>query len=418
MNAAGQRQPFPGNLIPKSMQDPVAVNIQSLFPAPNQAGTGKYHQNNYFDGALYPNDAQKFDIRLDDYLSNKHQLFGRYSFAQMDLASPDHYHNGADPLYRISNTRGQNVILADNYTLNSSTVLQGRYSFTRHAEIQPIAPQAENFDLVKLGFPPSLASQSLLRQIPMMSISGMYGVGSKLPSTNFVFISQNHNASVSVDTIQGRHSLKMGFEYRKSFVNMGQPQAPSGQYQFDTTATSSKTYAGDGYGYASFLLGMGTPTSTTQSFSLDGSVAEASSYYGTYFQDAIRLTRNLTMNVGIRWEIFGGGTERYGRQETFDPTARYTLDGVQLVGGEVFPKGNSNPFQTNYHNFGPRLGVAYRAASRTVLHSGFGIFYGPSPQSVAIAATNSDSFSSRTRWNAVTTDAFGNTVMLNPLKSA
>lgn len=415
VSGTGQRLPFPGNRIPTPMLNPVAVNMQKLIPPPNQPGIGKYGQNNYFDGSLAPNDSDKFDVRLDDYLTSKQQMFGRYSYSKVTLATPDHYGNGADPQYRISATRGQNALLAYNYALNPSTVVQVHYSFTRHAEDQPVPPQAQDFDLVKVGFPASLAAQALVKDIPMLTISGMYGVGSKLPSTAFKFISQNHDAIVSVDKVHGRHHLKFGFEYKKSFVNMGQPAAPTGNYQFDTTATSSTTYAGNGFGYASFLLGMGTPTSTASSFTLDPFFATASPYYGAYFEDSIRLSRNLTIDAGVRWEVFGGSTERYGREEVFDPNAGYTLNGVQMRGGEVF-QASGSLFKTNWHDIGPRLGVAYQIGLHTVLHGGAGIFFGPSPQSVG-QATNGDSFTSATRWNAVTLDAFGNTVMLNPLNN-
>ena len=99
VSGTGARQPFPGNVIPPSSLNPVALNMQKLIPSPNQAGVGKYFQNNYFDGSLFPNDAKKFDLRLDDYLSSKQQIYGRYSFAQMETGKADHYHNGADPQY-------------------------------------------------------------------------------------------------------------------------------------------------------------------------------------------------------------------------------------------------------------------------------------------------------------------------------
>jgi hypothetical protein len=417
LDAAGQRQPFPNNMIPRSLRNPVAVNIQELIPPPNQPGTGRYHQNNYFDGSTYPNDAQKFDVRLDHYFSSKHQMFGRYSFARMVTGNADHYHNGADPVFYFSITRGQNVVLADNYTLSPTTLLQLRYSFTRHAENQPVTGAARDFDMTKLGLPASLAQQSVLPTIPRMEIAGLYGVGSRPFATGFKFISQNHDVIVSLDKVHGRHKWKTGFEYRKSFVNMGQPVAPSGWYQFDTTATSSRTFAGNGYGYASFILGTGTPTSTANSFTIDPFIAHASPYYGSYLQDNIQVTQNLTVDVGVRWEIFGGRTERYDRQTYFDPDILHTVNGVELRGGLLFPKNNSSPFETGFRNAGPRVGVAYRVRNRGVIHAGFGIFFGPTQKGVAIAASNSDSFSSRTAWQAVRMDAFGNTVMLNPLNN-
>ena len=77
LNVAGDRQPYPGNIVPRNLHDPVALNVQKLFPAANQPGTGLYHANNFFQAATFPNDAHKFNTRLDSYIGTRHQLFGR-----------------------------------------------------------------------------------------------------------------------------------------------------------------------------------------------------------------------------------------------------------------------------------------------------------------------------------------------------
>ena len=417
VNARGDRQPFPGNIVPKGLHDPVALNAQRLFPAPTQPGVGAYHSNNYFNASTFPNDSHKADGRLDAYIGSRHQVFGRYSFGRMVTGVPDFYGNGADPAWYTSITHGQNVLAADNFTINPTTLLQVRASFTRHAELQPVSPLVTDYNMVKLGFPESLARQAVLATIPKMNIGGMAGVGSRVSSTGFKFISHNYDAIVSLDKIIGRHRMKIGFEYQKHFINMGQPVAPSGQYNFDTTATSSKTRAGNGYAYAAFLVGMGQENTPANAFTIDPFVAQSNPYYGLYFQDNFRLTTKLTLDFGVRWEVFGGRTERYDRHTYFDPNLANTVAGVAMKGGLVFPKDNQSTFDTNLRDIGPRLGVAYRLTERTVLHTGGGIFFGPSAQAVANAGTNTDGFASRTRWNAVTTDSFGNTVMLNPLRN-
>ncbi len=416
VNAAGLRQPFPGNVIPTSMHDPVALNIQKLIPDANQPGVGAYHSNNYFKAATFPNDSHKFNTRLDSYIGARHQVFGRYSFARMVTGIPDFYGNGADPNWYSSITHGQNVLLAHNFSMNPTTLLQLRASFTRHAEDQPpLAQVVQDNNMAKLGFPESLASQAVLQTIPRMNISGMTGVGSRTFSTGFKFITYNYDAIVSLDKVYGRHRMKMGFEYQKHFVNMGQPVAPSGQYNFDTTATSSRTRAGDGYGYAGFLLGMGQENTPTNSFTIDPFVAQSNPYYGLYFQDNVRLTSRLTIDFGLRWEVFVGRTERFDRQTYFDPDFAQTINGVSMRGALRFVEPGKSPFKTNMADLAPRFGVAYRITDRTVFHAGGGIFFGPSIQAVAIAGTNADGFSSRTRWNATELDEWGNTVMLNPL---
>jgi hypothetical protein len=418
VSADGHRQPFPGNIIPPGMLNPVALAMDKLIPAPNQPGTGPYLANNYFDGSLIPNDAEKFDIRLDSVVSSKHQLFGRYSFARFTTGTADHYHNAADPLYYFSLTRGQNVLIADNYTPGANTVLQFRYSFTRHAEAEPVLGAAKNFDLTSVGFPASLTEHQVARDIPYMNIAGMYGVGSYPWATAFKYISMNHDVSVAADSVKGRHDLKFGFDYRKSFLNQQNLTSPSGYYVFDNTATSSSTFAGNGQGFASYMLGMGSPFESQPAWTIDPLAAQSSPYYGSYFTDDVRISSKLTVNLGLRWEIFGGRTDRFNQLEYFDSTVKYTVNGVSMTGGEVFVgKGHRSPFTTNLRDFGPRFGFAYQPASHAVIHGGFGIFHGPSLHSVGSSLENSDGFGATTSWVAIRYDQFGNSVMLNPLNN-
>lgn len=413
IDESGNRVPFQSNSIPTNLQSQVAQNIQKLIPEPNVQGVGPYHSNNYFDAGSAPNNYDKFDIRPDYYISNKQLFFGRYSYMKAVYGNPDHFHNGADPGYYTDFTLGQNALLAYNYTVNPNTLVQIRYSFARHAESQPAKPGLPS--LTDLGFPVALATESSVKALPQIGISGQSGVGSGIYSTGFKFISMYHDASVMMDSIHGRHDVKAGFEWRKDLENMGQPIAPNGTYGFDTTATSSTTYGNDGYSYASFLLGMGNPSEAGYSFTQDPFVAEAAPYYSAFGEDTYRVTSKLSVIAGLRWEVIGGRTERFNRLEYFDPTAMTQLSGVSLQGGEVFVKNHGSPFTANLKDFGPRLGINYRLGPRLVANAGGGIFYGPGARGIGLSATDSDSYSSQTVWNATTFDQYGNSQMLNPL---
>ncbi len=201
-------------------------------------------------------------------------------------------------------------------------------------------------------------------------------------------------------------------------MNEGQPVSPSGWYQFDNTATSSTTFAGDGNDFASFLLGMGeAPGFEFDNFTKDIFGAEANPYYSAWIEDNYHLSSKLTVNLGLRWDIFGGRTERYNRLEYFDPSVQYTVGGVPLQGGEQFVKNGGSSFATNLTNFGPRVGFAYQPASKLVIRGGFGIFYGPSTQMVANSALNSDGFFAASTWVPTAYNANGNTVMVNSLSN-
>lgn len=414
----GARQPFAGNVIPAGNRNPVALKYAQQFPLPNQAGTGTYHINNYFGSGLDPNDAQKFDIRLDYYHSDKQRLFGRFSFGRLKFGNADLYgaSNIYNPHYYQNITNARNLLVADDITLSPTTILELRYSFTRHYENQTGDPRQIGFDMTSLGFPSSLAAEQVYNDIPLVTFGNFTtGLGSNAWTT-FKFATMSHDLIAALSTTKGKHDLNFGFEFQKQFMNEGQPIAPSGWYQFDDSATSSTTFAADGNDFASFLLGMGeAPGFEFYNFTKDIFGAEANPYYSAWIQDNYHLSSKLTVNLGLRWDIFGGRTERYNRLEYFDPSVQYTVAGVPLTGGEQFVKNGDSSFTTNLTNFGPRIGFAYQPKSKLVIRGGFGIFYGPSTQMVANSALNSDGFFAATTWVPTAYNANGNTVMVNSL---
>ncbi len=418
--ADGTRQPFAGNIIPKANLNPIALFFASKFPLPNKAGDGPpYHTNNYAASGLDPNNAHKFDIRMDYTPSEKQRIFGRFSYDRIFFSNANFYGNEYDPLYYQNITNGRNVLLADDYTLSPTSVLQLRYSFTRHFENQTGDPRQNGFDITSVGFPAALEKEVLYHQIPAMTFGTTAPIGGTTNYDTFIYASENSDVSATYTKTFGKHSIDLGFEYQKKFMNVGQPPAPAGTYSFDDTATSSTTFAADGSDFASFLLGMGSaPGGESGNFTKDVFAAEANPYYAAFVQDNYHLTPTFTVNLGLRWDIFGGRTERFNRLEYFDPNIQYTVGGVGLKGGEQFATGgNRSPFATNLKDFGPRVSFAWQTQPNFVVRGGGGIYYGPSAQMVANPALNSDGFGTVTNWNATTYNADGNTVLLNSLSN-
>jgi Carboxypeptidase regulatory-like domain/TonB dependent receptor len=421
--ANGTRQAFPDNKIPMADQNATALAYTAEFPQPNQPEVGEYHLNNYFASGLQPNNAQKFDIRMDFNQSAKQHIFGRFSFDRNKFGNVDLYgaSNIYDPNYYQNVTNGRNVLLADDWTFSPKTLLQLRVSYTRHYEDQTGDPRQIGFDMTSLGFPASLAGQQVYKDIPLIDFEDFTtNLGSNWYTT-FLFASMVWDTSATLTTTKGRHTLSAGFDFQKQLMNEGQPVAPSGVYEFDNTATSSTTFAGDGSDFASFLLGMGScPGCEYDNFTKDIFGAQADPYYAAFLQDDYRIVHNLTLNLGLRWDIFGGRTERYNRQEYWDPSISYTLDGLPFTGGEQFPGVDGHPrspFATNMTDFAPRLGFAWQPVTPLVVRGGFGMAYGPSTQMVGNNALNTDGFYAATAWNATTYNADGNTVMLNSLSN-
>lgn len=423
----GFRQPFANNIIINP--NPIALEFLSHFPKCNVGANCDSATtdvvNNFYAPGVDPRQEHRFDVRIDWNKSDRHRIFGRFSFDRLFFSGFNAFNNMWDLNYAQNVTNGRNILLADDLTLNSSTVLQLRYSFTRHHENQGGDPRQNGFDITQLGFPPSLAAQQAYKTLPYVNFNDVGGgIGGTANWNTFQFASQNSDFNVTLTKTWGKHVFSTGFEYMRRYLNVGQPPASSGAYVFDTSATNlcnsnaactalidSGADLG-GSDFASFLIGMGTvPGSESYNWTRDIFAAETNPYYAAFFEDTYHPAKNLTITAGLRWDIFGGRTERHNRLEYFEPKATNTADGVAYTGAEVYVNGDSrSPFSTNLKDFGPRFGFAWQPVQRLVVRGGAGFYYGPSTHNVGNPALNSDGFASVTNWDATCYDDNGNTV--------
>ncbi len=419
-NPDGTRQPFANNII--ANPNPIALKFLSEMPKCNvnpstcdSDPTGAV--NNLYLPGLDPTKAQRFDVRIDWAKSEKQRIFGRFSFDRLFTSTYNAFHNMWDLNYAQNITNGRNFLLADDLTLGPTTVLQLRYSFTRHFENQGGDPRQVGFDITTLGFPSSLAQQEVYKLLPFVIFNDVGGgVGGTADYNTFRFASENNDGSASVTKLLGKHEISAGFEYMKRLLNVGQPPAASGSYAFDISATDQTvSSAVGGSDFASFLVGMGTPPGTESNsypnFTKDLFAAEASPYYAAFVEDTYRPSKNFSLTAGLRWDIFGGKTERHNRLEYFNPAAASSVSGVSYTGAEIYVNsGNRSPFTTNLKDFGPRLGFSWQPVNRLVVRGGGGIYFGPSPHAVGGVSLDSDGFSAYTTWNATAWNEDPNTI--------
>jgi Carboxypeptidase regulatory-like domain len=445
---AGTRQPVANNTI--TSPSPTATMFLSEMPKCNRSNVNGVACDsisddltpNFFLPGLDPTTAQKFDIRIDWNQSERQRIFGRFSFDRLFTSTFNSFGNMWDLNYAQNVTNGRNILVGDDLTFGSSTVLELRYSFTRHYENQGGDPRQNGYDITQLGFPSSLAAEEVYKLLPFVIFNDNgSGVGGTADYNTFVYASENSDASATLTKTFGRHTISTGFEYMKRFLNVGQPPAPSGSYLFDISATDQTVNtAVGGSDFASFLFAQGTVPGTESSdypnFTKDLFAAEASPYYAAFIEDTWRPSKSFTITAGLRWDIFGGRTERHNRLEYFNPTISASANGVDYTGAEIYVDGsNRSPFTTNLKDFGPRVGFSWQPTKHVVFHGGAGIYYGPSPQMVGSASLNSDGYSTSTTWNATQWNndpntinydcnydqslcgLQGNTVILNPLNN-
>jgi hypothetical protein len=418
------RQPFSGNVIPSP--NPIALTFlanmpKCNFPDPTTCEQATADVQNFGLPGLDPFKAHRFDVRLDWNKSDKQRIFTRFSYDHLFFTQADVFPApGWDPNYAQNLTNGRNALVADDLTLNSSTVLNLRYSFTRHHEAQQGQPSYAGVNIASLGFPASLAAQQVIKQLPIIgfydatSSSGLEGVGGTANYNLFFYASENSDANATLTKIKGKHEISFGFEWMKRYLNVGQPPSPAGFYAFDFTATDQQTSPSasgpsggspvGGSDYASALIGMastpGNEENINPNFTKDVFVAESNPYYAAFVEDTFHASKALTITAGVRWDIFAGRNERLNRLEYFDPNATGSLNNVSFTGAEVYANGSHrSPFTTNMHDFGPRLGFAWQPIQHFVVRGGAGIYFGPTLHNVASAGNDTDGFSSQTPWN-------------------
>lgn len=395
-NGRFSRQPLPGNIIPASRLDPVAMNFLKYWPEPNQPGTADFRQN-YFRTRDIDRRNRTLTSRVDHNFSQRNRLFFRWNNSQHDnvtdtlpgLASGD-----------ILDRTGWGTVLDDVIVFSPQFLLNLRYgiSYQQNNTVR----RSQGINLAQFGFAPALINEIMTKNSPQgiafpeivvdgSAYTNLGANGGSIPSTNY------HTAQATATRIQGSHSVRFGTEYRlqrESNYNFGNvaPRLEFAQAWTRGPLDNSPT-APIGQGLASMLLGVptGGRINTNSSF------AQQSAYTSFFVQDDWRMTPRLTVNIGLRYEYESPTTERFNRTiRGFDfatpspvsaaalanyarnpipevPAAQFrTLGGLQFAGVGGQPRGL---WTGDRNNFAPRVGIAYQVDAKTAVRAGYGIFF-------------------------------------------
>jgi hypothetical protein len=378
------RQPLAGNIIPPNLINKIGQALINEYPLPNLPGTAGGF-NNY---VVSPNSQQdkyhSISSRVDHQVNDKnrltmmgfsnvrHQLFPTYGW-ENPAASPGYLH--------FRNNHGGSVDWTD--TLSANTVLDVKYGFIFHPF--QVGLYGDNYDIGKLGFSPQFISQAPHLNFPGLNISGGYSgtignAGTGTPATSQYTTTLDHSLSGTVNKTIGKHSLKIGAELFVMKANNNTPASSINPFSFSAGFTQQNAQTGSataGNPFASLLLGW--PSGGGVSYTIASAFQQI--YSGIFVQDDWRVTPNLTLNLGLRWEYESPMSERYDRQNAgFDVNATNPLQsqvtGLTLKGGLLFTDaGHRLPFAKDLNNWGPRIGASYRLGKNTVLRGGFGTNY-------------------------------------------
>lgn len=353
------RDPFPNNVIPANRLDPAAVKILQFYPLPNGAGLA----NNYVLASGGSSNADQGDIRLDHNLGGAVKLMGRYSLNNSIATPSPVFLTEGNPANYPSRGRQQNAVISYLHTISPTLINEARIGFNRIYSNSTAPTFGKNFpqQLGVPNVPPDV--------FPRVNITGFSSIGNNrsfpvlLRTTGFQVLD-------NLTLIKGRHYLKFGLDFRRSFMNNYNPTNASGEFSFgpNQTATTVNNNLTGGQAFASFLLGQGS------GFQLLPGLSSYLSFpsYDFYAQDDFKISPRLTLNLGVRYEPSFHYTEKYNRISSFNPQQR-TLD---LAGVNGAPR---HFYKNDWNNFGPRIGLAYNLMAKTVVRLGYGIYFASAP---------------------------------------
>jgi len=369
----------PLNIIPASVIDPLAARLAALYPEPNINGNGF----NFISNPVLQQNRNNFDIRVDQRFSDRDTSFYRFSFedqpSNIPPAFPNSLADGGGFFSGVEDNAYRSLALSETHIFSPHLVNEFRFGYNR------IHSQRFQFNFNKdvsgqLVFPgvPFLPLNGGLPQLTFSDVSTL-GSPTFLPSLE---IQNTFSYSDNVTAIRGKHSFKFGTEVRFEEFTIFQPASPRGTLSFgggfvNNPATTTGVVAG----FAQFLLGIPDGGNITNLHNVD----YLRPVYAFYTQDDIKLTPKLTLNLGLRYELFETVKEKFDAQGTYDLSkqilfvprgqkAPLTPTIAALVPlSATASRGLINP---DLNDFAPRIGFAYAFTRRLLVRGGFGIFYG------------------------------------------
>jgi len=394
------------NILPAGRLDPNAIALLNLYPNPTSSGV----VGNYANSPVLIQNEKQFDVRLDLNVTQKDQLYYSFSYDDKPELIPSIFGGVADGggFFQGNQTaNSQHSALVWNHVFTPTTINVARVGLNYLHTTRNI-PEAANLN----DIPGQFGIQGIPQQkenggLPALSIGGLQTLGGNafLPSDE---VSSTIQVTDDFTKIYGKHTFKMGFEQQHVKFSTLQPPWSRGQFDFNGAYTQIPTIGDSTTGRAQFLL---TPSPSTvggldyvggpnEVFASNISLSDnGKNYWGTYIQDDWKVSKNLTLNLGLRWDFFGLVYDHYGKQANFVPFGPPTgspmyiipqsknanpsdfsasfnslmaLDGITPVITNKYGKGLGNSQKTN---FAPRVGFAYQVTPKLVARGGFGIFY-------------------------------------------
>ncbi len=349
--------PFPGNIIPSDRLSPIAQKLLSDYVGlPNLSGNRLSRSPNVVD------DRDQFGGRADFRLSDSHSILGRFMYAKTNQVNPLNPTNFS-PAGNTAAAKLSDVLFSDTLILKSNLINVLRVGNSR-IDANPTTTSGLNPKDIGLNITQTNATAAGL---PSITLNGLFSMGdAQQPFAHRL----NDVFSISDDLswVTGRHSFKFGGELRRDHIVLAYINRPNGDYVFDGTFSGNPV--------ADFLLGF--PIQYRQGSgdpNMDGMTWATS----LYAQDELRFSSNLTVNVGVRYEVAAPFVEKGDKLNAFYPGQQSTRfptapTGLVYPGDPGIPRGT---YKTDTNNIAPRVSSAWDpfGDGKTSVRAAWGIFY-------------------------------------------
>ena len=386
------RTPYPNNTIPTSEMNPIALAYMKYFPEPNQPGKSD-GENNYIVNDPTTDKYQSFMGRSDLNLSDKDKIFFDYHTSYYTNGSADIFQNLATGQFSNLNLLG--TVVDNVHIFTPTLILDSRLGFSRSYTSSSI--KSDGFDPTTLGFPSYILQNSTLPAMPRITFSDAFAGLSTTPGSLSIFDTlQLFN---TVTKITGAHTMRFGADLRRERYSKLSAGYAAGTYTFGTTwVTGSSTASAPPFGGSMASFELGLPTSGE--FDVNEPTTSSNYYFGFFYQDDWKVSRDVTINLGLRAEhetavVESNNRESVGFNSTAtnavtaaaeaaykaSPNALLPVSAFLPTGGLEFASSSQRAGYTTPKIFlAPRVGLAWSPSSlrnKTVFRAGFGMFNNP-----------------------------------------
>ncbi len=369
-DAAGMPIAGQANIIPAGSLNTLGLNYAALYPSPNQPGpNGDYTTNNYAVNAPGTDQIDQMDVRADENLTDKIQLFERFSYIKdtrfqapvfSGIADGGGYNTGGRPL----DTEG--AVFGLNYAIKSNMVNAFRAGFNRVHYVSNSPSYGQQFPPANLQVP-GVPNDPLINGLTWFAPSAYAGLGEPL-YTPTRSTTQDIQINDTLSIVHGKHLVKFGPQFRFDQFNLLQIGQPRGNLSFSGQFTSNagNLEGGSGNGLADMLVGLPIQSA----ISSEVYFGNRQHTFGAFVQDTYRATPKLTLDLGLRWDYATPVYESQHRQSNWD----YTKGILVPSGTAGYPK---NLETTDKDDFAPRIGLAYTPfpSKPFVIRAGYGRFF-------------------------------------------